>query len=195
MPFSRLTSYSNMIRELETDGTGVLLPFRTEKYKYNVIRPGEPMGISRWTEYTKLSIVLGTGKTLSALIEAFKEIELLAIQNRPYDDLKLDIVLLANSNRRAIIELSKARYDYALYQASLFIVREGDENKDWSMDLATEYIEDWKANNISEQSLLFFSTKTVVGLKAQVQKLKAEMERQTGKLLATTGGQIPEVPT
>ena len=176
-----------IIRELEVDGSGVLLPFKTKAHKYNIIRPGEPMGISRWTEYTKLSIVLGTGKTLSALIEAFKEIELLAVQNRPYEDLKLDIVLLANSHRRAIIELSKARYDYGLYQASLFIIREGDEGLDWSLDLANEYITDWKENGISEQSLFFFATETVVGLKAQVKKLKAEMDRQTGNLLAISG--------
>ena len=182
------------IRTLETDGTGVLVPFKTEKHKYNVIRPGEPMGISRWTEYTKLSIVLGTGKTLSALIEAFKEIELLAVENRKYEELKLDIVLLANSHRRGLIELSKARYDYGLYQASLFIVREGDEGKDWSYDLANEYIDDWKADGISEQSLFFFAIKTVVGLSEQVSKLKEEASRQTGVLSGISGLTTPGEP-
>lgn len=178
-----------MIKKLETDASGVLMPFRTENHKYNVIRPGEAMGISRWTEYTKLSIVLGTGKTLAAIIGAFEEIERLAAEEKPYNELRRDIILLANSNRRAIVEMSKARYDYGLYQASLFIVREGDEGKDWNIDLANEYIEDWKKAGISEQDLFFFATATVSGLKMQVAKLRAELNRQTGELSVITGSQ------
>lgn len=165
----------------------MLLPFKTRAHKYNVIRPGEAMGINRWTEYTKLSIVLGTGKTLSVLMEAFEEIELLAAKEKPYEELRRDIILLANSNRRAILEMSKARYDYGLYQASLFIVREGDEAKDWNIDLANDYIEDWKEAGISEQQLFFFANATVVGLKKQVQKLRQEVEAQTGTLSAISG--------
>lgn len=184
-----------MIRKLETGPDGVILPFSTKKHKYNIIRPGEPMGISRWTEYTKLSIVLGTGKTLSAVVEAFEEIEKTAAQDRPFPEVRRDIILLANSNRRAILELSKARFDYGLYQASLFIVREGDEGKDWSIDMANEYIEDWKSDGISEQDLFFFATETAVGLKRQVRKLQEEVQRQTGELSAISGPVAPDTET
>lgn len=181
-----------MFKELETDGAGVLLPFSTAKHKYNVIRPGEAMGISRWTEYQKLSVVLGVGKTLAAIIEAFKEIEVLAAEDKPFPEVRRDLILLANSNRRAIVEMSKARYGYALYQATLFIVREGDEEKDWTMDLANDYIADFKEAGISEQSLFFFANKTVVGLSKQVKELRAEVEQQTGVLLASTGSATTE---
>lgn len=187
-----MSETKTIIRNLETDSSGVLLPFKTIAHKYNIIRPGEPMGISRWTEYTKLSIVLGMGKTLAAVSEAFEQIEKLAAEERPFPEVRRDIILLSNSHRRGIIELSKARYDYGLYQASLFIIREGDEGKDWTMDMANEYIEDWKADGISELDLFFFATKTVSGLKTQVEKLRAEVEKQTGALLAISGKDQPD---
>lgn len=182
-----------LFKTLPTDPAGVILPFKTANHKYQIIRPGEPMGISRWSEYRKFSIVFGMGKSFGAVYDAFDEIELMAVSEKPYQELKRDIVLKANSNKRGINEMSKARFDYGFYQASFFIVREGDEKKDWTYDLANEYITDWKEDGISEESFFFFAAKTVVGLKERSRKLKEEMEKQTGALLAISGYTIPDV--
>ena len=175
------------IRPLEKDQDGVILPFTTKRGKYFVIRPGEPLGIQRWTEYERLKIVLGTGKTFSALIESLYAVEkLLADRTKTQQEVTLEAILTINTLRRGLVELSKERYNYALYMATVFIYREGDDPLTWSMDKATEYIEDWAGEGLSEQDFFSFAVATVTGLKKIYNDLKQEMDKETERLSGIT---------
>lgn len=174
------------IRHLEKDQDGVILPFTTKRGKYYVIRPGEPLGIQRWTEYERLKIVLGTGKTFSALIEGLHSVEKMLAADNPFADIRLDAILTINALRRGLVELSKERYNYALYMATVFIYREGDDPLTWSMDKATEYIEDWAGEGLSEHDFFSFAVATVTGLKKIYSDLKREMDRETERLSGIT---------
>lgn len=175
------------IRPLEKDQDGVILPFTTGKGKYYVIRPGDPLGIQRWTEYERLKIVLGTGKTFSALIEALAGIEKLLGSDKPFADIRTEAILTVNGLRRGLIDLSKERYNYALYMATLFIYRDGDDPLTWSMERATEYIEDWAGEGLSEQDFFSFAVATVTGLKEIYSALKREVEAEAERLSGISG--------
>ena len=177
------------IRGLEKDQDGVILPFKTKAGKYFVIRPGEPLGIQRWTEYERLKIVLGTGKTFSALIESLYAVEKLLGSDKPLAETRIEAILTLNGLRRGLIELSKERYNYALYMASVFIYREGDDPLTWSMDKATEYIEDWATEGLSELDFFSFAVATVTGLKKIYSDLKQEVEQETERLSGITTSQ------
>lgn len=170
------------IRSLEKDQDGVILPFKTNRGKYFVLRPGEPLGIQRWTEYERLKIVLGTGKTFSALIEALHGVEKLLGTDNPLADIRVEAILAINGLRRGLVELSKERYNYALYMATVFIYREGDDPLTWSMDKATEYIEDWAVEGLSEQDFFSFAVATVTGLKKIYSDIKREMDKEAERL-------------
>ena len=178
------------IRPIEKDQDGVILPFSTRKGKYYVIRPGEPLGIQRWTEYERLKIVLGTGKTFSALIEALAGIEKLLGSDKPFADIRTEAILTVNGLRRGLIELSKERYNYALYMATIFIYREGDDPLTWDMARATEYIEDWAGEGLSEQDFFSFAVATVTGLKEIYSALKREVEAETERLSGISGSKM-----
>ena len=173
-----------MVKSLEKDAAGVLLPFKTKNYKYNIIRPGQPMGIKRWMEYEKLSVVVGFGKTFEAITTTLAELEKLLGSDRAFADIRVESILIANGLRKSIVEMSRERFNYAMYLASVFIVREGDDPLTWDIEKATEYIQDWTTEGLNEQDFFSFALLTVHGFKAHYSELKKEAEAQAEKLSA-----------
>lgn len=190
------TKETKEIRNLPKDQSGVLLPFTTKKGKYNVIRPGDPIGIQRWTEYEKLKIVMGTGKTFTALIETLEKVEKMLGADKPFADIRVEAILTVNGMRRGIIELSRERYNQALYLASIFIWREGDDPLTWDINRATEYIEDWAGEGLNEQDFFSFALATVSGFNEIFKRLSRETAAQADALSGistfhqTAGGKI-----
>lgn len=169
---------------MKKDEQGILLPFETAKYRYKVIRPDQPLGIQRWTEYEKLKIVLGAGKTFSAIIEAVEQVERLLGSDKPLAEVRVDAILTLNALRRGMVELSQARYNQAFYLASIFIYREGDDPLTWDIGRATEYIDDWAEEGLSEQDFFSFALATVSGFGEMYQRLKGQMREQEAALSA-----------
>ena len=176
-----------IIRELEVDGSGVLLPFETKKGRYNVIRPGDPLGIVRWTEYERLALVMGTGQTFSQLLDALDSVKNVLGSNKTVEQIRVEAILLIASIQKGIIDLSKARFSKAIYQASIFIWRDGDDRMTWDMATAEDYIQDWAEEGLSEHSFFAFAALTVNGLIPTFRKLEAERRQLEEKLLGITG--------
>lgn len=175
------------IRNLEKDAAGNLLPFKTSKHAYNPIKVGAPIGIRRWTEYEKLRIVLGTGKTFSTLLEVIQSVELLLASDKPLPEIRLEAILTLNSLRRGLVDLSQSRFNQAFYLATIFIIREGDDPLNWSLELAERYIEDWASEGISEHDLFFFALNTVTGFREHYKIIKAELDREAERLSDISG--------
>lgn len=180
------------IRHLETDANGVLLPFETKKGRYNVIRPGEPLGVQRWTEYERLSIVMGTGQTFSALITALRGVEQLLGSDKPLAQVRTEAILTLNSLQRGLIDLSESRYNKALYQATIFVWRDGDDPLKWDMARATEYIEDWAEAGISEQDFFSFALATVTGFSEHYRALTERIRKEQAVLSGISTLRKPE---
>jgi hypothetical protein len=178
---------TKVIRDLPKDQSGVLLPFTTKKGKYNVIRPGDPLGFIRWGEYERLSLVMGTGKTFSQLITELDEIEKMLGADRAFADIRVESILKVNSLKRGIIDLSKARFSKAFYQASVFIWRDGDDRLAWDMATAEDYIQDWAEEGLNEQDFFGFAALTVNGLIPIFRKFEAERRQTEVNLSGTIG--------
>lgn len=179
---SKKTHEIQSIQRLETGPDGNLLPFSTKKANYIPIKPGSPVGIARWTIFESLSVVLGFGMTFSQLLDRLHVIELELAADKPFAEIRRDSILMLNSIRRGIVDMSKSRYSQALYVATIFILQEGEDRWTWTIERADAIIEDWAKSGISEEDLFFFAFATVTGLKEQLKKVKAEIRLEEEKL-------------
>jgi hypothetical protein len=177
---------------LPRDQQGVLLPFSTKNHKYRVIRPGEPIGIARYLEYERLQIPTGLGTSFAEITDAIKRVETLLGSDGPLAEVRTEAILTLNSLRRGIIDLSRSRYSKALYMATIFIYRDGDNPKIWEMERATDYLNDWQEAGLSEQDFFMFSLAMVKGFTDRYNDLRAEAERTAVKLTGITTTETEE---
>lgn len=171
---------------LPKDAQGIILPFETKNHKYKVIRPGNPIGIQRYLEFEKLQIPAGMGLSFAEIAGVLKELELLLGSDKAFAEIRTEAILKANSLRRGIVDLSKTRFSKALYLATIFIYRDGDDLSKWDMETATEYLEDWKEAGISETDFFYLSLRMVNGFSKIYGSIKQEIAQTEVVLSGTT---------
>ena len=178
------------IKKLARDPNGGLSyePFTANGNTYHFIRPGDEIGIRKWTEYEKLKIVVGTGQTFSGIVQAFQQLVSLAGEDKAFKDIRTEIILLADSYKKSVLDMSKDRYNKAFYLCTIFIYRAGDDPYTWDMNRAESYIADWVAENVSEQDLFFFAMLLTPGFSKVLTELRNEAERQAERLEKLSGG-------
>lgn len=178
------------IKKLGRDPNGWLSyePFTANGNTYHFIRPGDEIGIKKWTEYEKLKIVVGTGQTFAGIVEAFKQITDLAGADKEFAKIRTELILLADSYRKAILDMSAARYNKAFYLCTIFIYRAGDDPYSWDLNRAESYISDWVAENMSEQDFFLFAMLLIPGFSKVFQGLNAEAAEQAERLAKLSGG-------
>lgn len=153
---------------------GYMEPFKTPNHTYRCIPPGDPIGILRWTAYEKLAITTGTNRTFQQLVESdTKLIELLG-SDKPLAEIRVEAILTLDSRRRAILDESTARYNKAFYLATVFLMREDHNLRDWSMETAEEYIKDWEQSEVSNNDLFFFAMTKLRGLSDALKSIRGE---------------------
>ncbi len=181
MSFKEITS-------LEKDANGMLTfaPFVANGVKYMFIKPGDPIGIRKWTTYEQMKVVVGTGKTFGEIATYFKDHKAMLGADRPFADIRVDAILETDSMQKAIVEMSKERYNHAFYLCSIFIYKEGTDPYEWNVETATEMIKNWEAERINEVDLFFFASLLIPGFRQIFKELQEEAERQTAKLLAVS---------
>jgi hypothetical protein len=150
-------------------------PFVSNGTKYRMIKPGTAIGIHKFTQYKKLSVVVGAGATFSAIIEENKAVIELLSSDKPLAQVRREALLRLDSMNKGILDLSKSRYHKAFYLASIFIYPDGTDPREWSMELAEKMIEDW-AIDVDENDLLFFSLFLIPAFSDLIAGLKEEAE-------------------
>lgn len=177
------------IKQLDRDANGMLsfTPFTANGNKYKFIRPGDPIGIKKWTTYEQLKIVAWTGKTFAELATYFKEHKNLLGADRPFSEIRVEAILATASMQKAIVEMSKERYNQAFYLCSIFIYRDGTDPYAWDMDTATEMIQDWEMERISEIDLFFFASLLIPGFRQMFRELQEAAEAEAERLSGFTG--------
>jgi hypothetical protein len=178
----------NSVKELkrfERDGGGnmTFAPFTANGKTYRFIKPGDSIGVEKWTEYQRLQIVVGAGASFSSLITAFSEHKRLLGSDQPFSDIRTEAILWADSQMKGLVELSRARYESAFYLCSLFIYREGEDPFFWSKDLAESMIEDWGAERIDEKDLFFFAMQLLPAWQPILKELSGQEARNAGRSL------------
>jgi hypothetical protein len=168
---------TNNVVRLSRDESGNLTfePFVSNGTKYRMIKPGTAIGIHKFTQYKKLSVVVGAGATFSAIIEENKAVIELLSSDKPLAQVRREALLRLDSMNKGILDLSKSRYHKAFYLASIFIYPDGTDPREWSMELAEKMIEDW-AIDVDENDLLFFSLFLIPAFSDLIAGLKEEAE-------------------
>ena len=177
------------IKKLGRDPNGNLSyePFEANGHRYCFIRPGDEIGIKKWTEYEKLKVVVSTGQTFAGIVEGHNQMEALLGADKEFSKIRTEAILLNDAYKKAVLDMSKDRYNKAFYLCTIFIYREGDDPYHWDLNRAETYISDWVAENVSEQDLFFFAMLLIPGFSRVFSELSAEAARQAEKLLAVTG--------
>lgn len=175
--------------------TRLYLPLVTDKATYHPIQPGGKLGIIRWTEHDKLATTLGLNKSFKQIVDHFDEMAALLTADTKLVNIRQEAILLNHSAKRAIVEKSKVRFQQALYLATIFYIREGDNHLTWDYEQASEYLDDWAKWGLDPEEVFFFGLLTIDGFKQVYEKVMAEVQKETGDKLGSIGLKTENMPT
>ena len=176
-----------MIISLAKDQAGNILPFSTAKHKYIPLTPGSPMGMRRYSEYQKISTLVGLDFSFEGMLKVFEHIEKTITDDRPFQEVRREILLYCNSIRQKVVDTGSSRTEKAFVMATLFFYREGENANDWSAEWAEDVVNDWKDAGVSEEDILFFCLARVNGLTNALNAIRSEQQAAAEKLSATFG--------
>lgn len=173
------------IVKFDRDGNGNMTyaPFKANGKTYKFIKPGDPIGIAKWSEYQKLQIVVGGGVTFSDLIVGLREHKNLLGSDQRFSDIRSEAIVWADSTIKGLIDMSQARYDKAFYLASIFIYEDGKDPYAWDMEMAGEMVENWAVGRVDEQDLFFFAMLQIPAWQQILNELSEQTEREAARSL------------
>lgn len=178
------TKHQEIVKfDRDDNGNMTYKPFKANGKTYKFIKPGDPIGIAKWSEYQKLSIVVGGGVTFADLIIGFRERKNFVSGNHTVEELRSELIVWFDSQIKGLIEMSQARYDKAFYLASIFIYEDGADPYAWDMEMAGKMVEDWAVGRVSEEDLFFFAMLQIPAWRLIFQELSEKAEREAGRSL------------
>lgn len=188
-PLSKEKQIFKPIKNLARDPNGNLSfePFMANGHRYCFIRPGDPIGIDKWTEYQKLEIVAGGARTFEAIVRSYKSLMDVLISPKSYEERVKEALLLVESYRKAILDMSSERVSKAFYLCSIFIYRDGDDPYVWDMATAERNIEDWRAERIEPMDFFLFAMLLISGFSKIFSDLQEEARVMAERLWGVTG--------
>jgi len=145
------------------------------------------MGMKRYSEYQKISTLVGLDFSFEGMLKAFEHIETTVADDRPFPTVRREILLYCNSIRQKIIDTGTSRTEKAFIMATLFFIREGGNPAEWSAEWAEDVVNDWKESGVSEEDILFFCLARVNGLTNALNAIRSEQQAQAAKLSGTFG--------
>ena len=168
----------------DENGNMTYAPFKANGKTFKFIKPGDPIGIAKWSEYQKLQIVVGGGVTFADLIVGLREHKKLLSSDQAFSDIRSEAIVWADSTIKGLIDMSQARYDKSFYLASIFIYEDGKDPYAWDMEIAGKMVEDWAIGRVSEEDLFFFAMLQIPAWRQIFQELSERAEREAGRSLA-----------
>ena len=167
----------------DENGNMTYAPFKANGKTFKFIKPGDPIGIAKWSEYQKLQIVVGGGVTFADLIVGFREQKKFVAGNHTLEDLRSELIVWFDSQIKGLIDMSQARYDKAFYLASIFIYEDGKDPYAWDMEIAGKMVEDWAIGRVSEEDLFFFAMLQIPAWRQIFQELSERAEKEAARSL------------
>lgn len=167
----------------DENGNMTYAPFKANGKTFKFIKPGDPIGIAKWSEYQKLQIVVGGGVTFADLIVGLREHKKLLSSDQPFADIRSEAIVWADSTIKGLIDMSQARYDKSFYLASIFIYEDGKDPYAWDMEIAGKMVEDWAIGRVSEEDLFFFAMLQIPAWRQIFQELSERAEKEAARSL------------
>lgn len=116
------------------------------------------------------------------MYDALKSIQNLLSSDMPFHEIRQEAIISIHELTKGISSEGRARYNHAFYLCSIFIIRDGDEGKPWSFEMATDYIQDWEESGVNEQDLFFFALSLTSGLSGVLKKEREEVAKRLERL-------------
>lgn len=148
-----LKDYSEHFKDQECKSlprkkTGGFAPFfDANKKKYKIRSVAEGIPPLRWAAYEKLSTMFGYDATYQKLtdnlLKGKKLINEIFLAKGECNHSIIDVLQHYDSVLSGMIGFTNSRVSKGLYLCTVFIVREGEDIKEWDKDLAEEKIDDW----------------------------------------------------
>lgn len=167
----------------DANGNMTYKPFKANGKTFKFIKPGDPVGIAKWSEYQKLQIVVGGGVTFADLIVGLREHKALLSSDQKLSDIRSEAIVWADSTIKGLIDMSQARYDKSFYLASIFIYEDGKDPYAWDMEIAGRMVEDWAIGRVSEEDLFFFAMLQIPAWSQILSELSERAEREAARSL------------
>ena len=167
----------------DENGNMTYASFKANGKTFRFIKPGDPIGIAKWSEYQKLQIVVGGGVTFADLIVGLREHKKLLSSDQPFADIRSEAIVWADSTIKGLIDMSQARYDKSFYLASIFIYEDGKDPYAWDMEIAGKMVEDWAIGRVSEEDLFFFAMLQIPAWRQIFQELSERAEKEAARSL------------
>lgn len=128
--------------------------FTANGNKYYIRSVEDGLGFKRYTQLKKMLSVVGFNATYS------EQLGVLARMTEAANSLvtkapRLNELFHEIANMQKAIELSEREWDFSMYAATLFIVRNGEDLSTWDEALANEKISDWHAEGLYEMDFFF----------------------------------------
>jgi len=156
--------------------------FTANGNEYLILNPSEPMGIERWALLEKFGIIAGTGRNFAELVDVLRRTKKLLASGGDVVENNVQAILLLNSLELGIVETNQGRHPKNMFLCTLFIIRDGEDLSTWSETTASEKIEDWTAENISEHDFFLLSRLGIAGFNDAYQKIKKDQKERWAKL-------------
>lgn len=178
------TKHQEIVKfDRDENGNMTYEPFRANGKTFKFIRPGDSIGIAKWSEYQKLQIVVGGGVTFADLIVGLREHKNLLSGDQTFSEIRSEAIVWADSTIKGLIDMSQARYDKAFYLASIFIYEDGKDPYAWDMEMAGKMVEDFAVGRVAEEDLFFFAMLQIPAWSQILNELSERVEREAARSL------------
>lgn len=124
-------------------------PFMANGVKYHIRSVKEGLGFIRYKQMRQMLSVVGFNATYAEQIQALQRM-IKAANTLVTKEPKLDQLFLEIENMKQAVQKADKEWDYSLYAATLFILREGEDVNTWSEAIANEKLSDWQAEGLHE---------------------------------------------
>jgi hypothetical protein len=124
-------------------------PFMANGVKYHIRSVKEGLGFIRYKQMRQMLSVVGFNATYADQVQALQRM-IKAANTLVTKEPKLDQLFFEIENMKQAIQKADKEWDYSLYAATLFIIREGEDVGTWSESIANEKISDWQAEGLHE---------------------------------------------
>lgn len=124
-------------------------PFMANGKKYYIRSVREGLGLVRYKQMRMMLSVVGFNATYADQLQALNRM-IKAANTLVTKEPRLDNLFLEIENMKQAIQNADKEWDFSLYAATLFIVRDGEDINTWNENLANEKIADWHAEGLHE---------------------------------------------
>lgn len=152
----------NEIKRLPRNPDGsIKSEFTANGRNYKIRTATDGLGCYRFSKMNQFGVILGANIDFKSYVEFLNEVSDLQLSDSPAANIKKKTIKLCTLQEAKVLQFDADRYEKAFYLASIFVVRDDEDLRHWSMELAKQKIDDWNTEGLHEDDFLELALGTV----------------------------------